>query len=221
MGEIMNKTKEDYLKLIYKLSIETNDEFIKTKEIANTFSYTDQSVNEMIKKLKDDEYLDFVPYKGVVLTRKGKEEALRVTKIHRIWEVFLVEKLGFSWKEVHREAEILEHATTEKVANALYKYLGEPSHCTHGSPIPNVNNDLPNFSKESLYDSKVGDKFKLTRVLDDHELLNYLEEKNITLNDTFDVLKVDTFSDTIEIVANHHHHVITKKVAQMMFGRII
>ena len=86
--------------------------------------------------MKVKKYVSFIPYKGISLTKKGVEIAITLVRKHRIWEVFLTKKLNFLWSDVHADAEMLEHAASDKVIDELYKYLGEPKYCQHGNPIP-------------------------------------------------------------------------------------
>ncbi len=216
----MNKQQEDYLKLIYKFTTEKEEEFVKTKEIANELNLTFQSVNEMLKKLQENNFLEFIPYKGVRLTKKGLDEALRITKIHRIWEVFLVDKLGLSWKDVHLEAELLEHATTDVVAEALYNYLGRPKTCTHGNPIPQNNKTIPELINTNLADLNVGEELLIKRVQDDYDLLEFLEKNNVTINSIIQIIKIDKLNDILEVKVNERNIVISRKVASMIYGEI-
>ena len=94
---MLNRAEEDYIKTIYELTIQKDVRIVKTNQISEYFSYTDQSVNEMNKKLNNKKLFKFIPYKGISLTSKGKKEAIRMIRAHRIWEVFLTDKLGFSW----------------------------------------------------------------------------------------------------------------------------
>ncbi len=129
----MNISKEDYLKTIYELGGETNQ--VNNKDIAKVLKIAPPSVSEMIKKLLGDGYVEYTVYQGVRLTEHGTKEAKRIRRRHLLWEVFLVEKLGYSWDEVHEEAEKLEHVTSEKLEESLDKYLNYPELCPHGSNI--------------------------------------------------------------------------------------
>lgn len=129
----MTINREDYLKIIYELGGEQNK--IGTKNIATALKVSPPSVSEMIKKLVDEDYVEYMLYKGVILTPKGLERAKEVKKRHLLWEVFLVEELGYNSEDVHAEAEILEHVTSAKLQERLEKYLDYPEVCPHGTPI--------------------------------------------------------------------------------------
>lgn len=218
MIKVLNRAEEDYIKAIYELTIQNDQPMIKTNEISEYFGYTDQSVNEMIKKLNQKKFVNFIPYKGINLTNKGKKEAIRMIRAHRIWEVFLTDKLGISWEDVHEDAEKLEHATSERVLNLLYDYIGKPDFCQHGNPIPNLQGDIKKASNFSLASCKVGDVFKLTRVLDLKALLIYLNEENIKLNDELIIIEKDEFNEIIKVKHYDEHKTISMKTAKMLFG---
>ncbi len=214
----MNRQQEDYLKLIYKYTVEKNEKYVKTKTIAEELEITLQSVNEMLKKLQENNFLKFIPYRGVKLSEKGKEEALRITRIHRIWEVFLVDKLGLSWKDVHLEAELLEHATTDVVVEALYNYLDRPEYCTHGNPIPVIGKSSPNLISTSLADLNMNEEFIIKRVLDDYALLEFLEKNNVTIESRVKLINYDGLNEIYEFEVNNKNIFFSKKVATMIFG---
>jgi DtxR family Mn-dependent transcriptional regulator len=217
----MNRAEEDYIKTIYELTVEKKQPMIKSNEIADRFGFTDQSVNEMIKKLETKHLVSFIPYKGISLTKKGKDVAIRMIRSHRIWEVFLTEKLGFSWENVHEDAEMLEHATSPTVLEKLYHYLGEPAYCQHGNPIPPLNGHMEDAIALSLAEVSSGDQFELYRVLDHRELLTYLNTQDIKLHDRFFVVERDIFNGLIKLKKNDQNITLTLKTAAMLFGKII
>lgn len=216
---MLNKAEEDYLKIIYELAIKSGFMLVKTNEISNYFGYSDQSVNEMIKKLEHKKLLTFMPYKGIQLTKKGEAEALRMIRLHRIWEVFLADKLGLSWENVHEDAEKLEHATSDVVLNKMYQFLGEPDYCQHGNPIPNDKGKMMPVSQLNLFDCEKGTLFLITRVLDDKHLLVYLNENGLSLNQEISITKKDDINGII--VVRHLHNMITLSAhtAKMIFGK--
>ena len=216
----MYYAEEDYIKLIYELAIENDVELIKTSDLSSKFGYTDQSVNEMIKKLSQKGLVTFIPYKGIKLTENGLEQAIRMTRSHRIWEVFLTEKLGFLWQDVHEEAERLEHATSPRLVEKLFDYLGRPMHCSHGNPIPSIKGPTQNPARLSLLSLNQNESFKLTRVLDHKELLTFLNKNQINLGDTIKVVEKMAFEDLLKIDVNDKEMIISSKVADMLFGEI-
>ena len=214
----MFSAEEDYLKLIYELSLEQDTQFVKSSTLAKTFDYTMQSVNEMIKRMASKGYIEYVPYKGITLTETGKKEALRMIRAHRVWEVFLAEKLGLPWEALHEEAEKLEHVTSEEVLERLYIYLDQPKTCMHGNPIPNHEGVVHTKKDSSLWNSKKGQTFILKRVKDDKALLSYLNEIPLSLNDQVKIDQKDEFGGIVYIRKADKIHAITKKIALMIFG---
>lgn len=218
---MLNRAEEDYIKAIYELTIQNEKDLVKSNEISEYFGYSDQSINEMIKKLNTKKLVTFKPYVGISLTNKGKKEAIRMIRAHRIWEVFLTDKLGFSWENVHEDAEKLEHATSDEVLNRLYEFIGKPDYCQHGNPIPDVSGLIKKSSTFPLFSCEVGQTFKMTRVLDFKALLVYLNEEGIKLNDEITIKEKDLFNGIIKI--SHHDRLVTMsiKTAKMLFGEVI
>ena len=138
-----SKALEDYLKIIYKLEGSgCKEKGVKTSLIAERLSISQASVSSMIKKLSEQNYVYYAPYYGVSLTESGRKIALNMVRKHRILELYLVERLGYSWDEVDEEAEILEHAISDKLANKMWEDLGRPTEDPHGSPIPSITGEV-------------------------------------------------------------------------------
>ena len=129
-----NQSTEDYIKGIYKLR--KNGNGVSTSELARHLNIGDGSVTGMLKKLSDKKLIKYIPYKGVSLTESGTKLALQMIRRHRLWEMFLVQFLGYRWDEIHNEAERLEHVTSDAMERRLDKALGFPKFDPHGDPIP-------------------------------------------------------------------------------------
>ena len=149
--------EENYLKAILKLSNNTEDT-VSTNAIAQEIEAKASSVTDMIKRLTDKQLVDYVPYRGVSLSKSGLKRAVEIVRKHRLWEVFLVTKLHFKWDEVHDVAEQLEHIKSQKLVNALDTYLGYPQHDPHGEPIPNKDGQFPEiiFKRLSELEKSIG-----------------------------------------------------------------
>jgi DtxR family Mn-dependent transcriptional regulator len=212
-----NRAEEDYIKAIYELTVERDLELIKTNELAERFNYTDQSVNEMIKRLATKKLVAFYPYKGVELTQKGKSIAVKMIRAHRLWEVFLTKELGFAWESVHEDAEMLEHASSDELLAHLDSFLGYPKYCQHGNPIPNMKGKSAPTYHQTMIELSVGDHFEIVRVLDLKELLIYLNEKKIRLYDQFTIIEKDEFNHLITINSLDRTYVLSYKTAKMIF----
>ncbi len=136
---MVSKALEDYLKIIYKLEDRTPEEKgVQTSAIAERLAISQASVSNMLKKLAEQGFIEYAPYYGVSLTDAGRKIALNMIRKHRILELYLVERLGYSWDEVDEEAEVLEHTISDKLADRMWEDLGRPTHDPHGSPIPSA-----------------------------------------------------------------------------------
>ena len=135
-----SRAVEDYLKAVYKLQ-QAGDP-VSTTALAEELDRSAASVTNMVKSLAAQGLLRHTPYRGVLLTATGKAAALRIIRRHRVIELYLIERLGFSWEDVHAEAERLEHAASEALIDRMAQALGEPSIDPHGSPIPTRDGEL-------------------------------------------------------------------------------
>ena len=131
-------TEENYLKAIYYLHEQDKNEKVTVQAIAERMNIKPSSVSEMLKKLAEKKLMNHEKYYGINLTDKGKKTAVGIIRKHRLWEVFLVDKLGFKWNEVHDIAEQLEHINSDELTEKLDKFLGHPKTDPHGDPIPDV-----------------------------------------------------------------------------------
>ena len=210
---MITKAEENYLKAILKLS-EQSEDSISTNAIADELSTKASSVTDMIKRLTDKQLVDYIPYHGVSLTKKGLKKAIEVIRKHRLWEVFLVNKLNFQWDEVHDVAEQLEHIRSAKLVNALDKFLGFPKHDPHGEPIPNKKGQFPKSFSQPLSILSVGAKGQVIGVAQDNPVfLKYLDSLNITLGTMVKIIKKIDFDLSMEIKINDRHIQISNDVA--------
>ncbi len=142
--QVLSYTEENYLKGIFKLTIEMADKTeAGTNEIANHLGIKPASANDMLKKLKDKKLIQYERYGKSSLTKEGKKLAIEIVRKHRLWESFLFEKLAFNWDEVHEVAEQLEHIQSKKLIDKLDQFLNYPSTDPHGDPIPNAKGEWP------------------------------------------------------------------------------
>jgi DtxR family Mn-dependent transcriptional regulator len=161
----LSRSVEDYLKAIYGLS--GCSESVSTSAIADALDIQPASVTGMVKRMAEWGLLEHLPYKGVVLTEPGTREALRVLRRHRILETYLCERLGFSWDDVHDEAERLEHAASDHLIEQMATALGSPSHDPHGSPIPTPSGDIEDTVLSTLADARPGARLVIRSVRDE------------------------------------------------------
>ncbi|MDX1495309.1 MAG: metal-dependent transcriptional regulator [Longimicrobiales bacterium] len=161
----LSRSVEDYLKAIYALS--DSGDPASTSAIAEALDIQPASVTGMIKRMAESGLLEHVPYKGVRLTEPGALEALKVLRRHRILETYLCEKLGYSWDDVHDEAERLEHAASDKLIERMAGALDFPSHDPHGAPIPTRAGDIETTDLATLADARAGDRVLIRAVRDE------------------------------------------------------
>ena len=194
----MSQSIEDYLKGI--LILKGKREY-SNKNLAETLNVSPASVSEMIRKLEKEGYL-IINKKEVTLTERGEIKAKGVIRRHRVWEVFLADKLGYSLEEIHDEAEILEHVTSEKLLRKLEKFLFYPETCPHGGPIIYDYKNLNPDKIRQLSEVEVGDKITILKVEDNIELYDYLKELNVQINEKYIVKKIDPFNGPIYMLLN-------------------
>ncbi len=210
-------SEENYLKAIYHLG-KQGSLAISTNTIANKMSTKASSVTDMLKKLADKKLVDYKKYQGVSLTKKGKDIASNVIRKHRLWEVFLVEKLKFSWDEVHDIAEQLEHIKSQKLINELDAFLGFPTTDPHGDPIPDKNGRIVKNNAVSILEIKTGNEGVLTHVKDSSDVfLKYLNKNNLALGDKIKVIDIEPFDNSVKIEAKEKQMIISKNVAGNLY----
>lgn len=169
---------EDYLKAIYQLT--RGDAPVGTSAIAERLGVAPGSVTGMLKRLAQKDLVEHERYQGTRLTDRGNREAIRMIRRHRVVELFLVEVLGYTWDQVHPEAERLEHAVSDELVNRMAAVLGNPAVDPHGHPIPSAAGDILTTALPTLADLEVGDRAVLRRVSDeDPEALRYLARLNL------------------------------------------
>lgn len=162
----LSPSVEDYLKAIYGLC--ESGEAASTSAIAEALDIQPASVTGMVKRLAESRLLEHVPYRGVRLTKSGQREALRVLRRHRILETYLCERLGYSWDDVHGEAERLEHAASDALIERMAAALQFPRHDPHGAPIPTRAGDIESTDAVTLADARPGDRLRIRAVKDEH-----------------------------------------------------
>ncbi|MDG1518649.1 MAG: metal-dependent transcriptional regulator [Flavobacteriales bacterium] len=200
---MQTSTTEDYLKAIFKLS--GKDKVgVSTNSISEELSTKASSVTDMVKKLSDKNLVNYIKYQGTTLTKEGENIALMVIRKHRLWEVFLVEKMEFGWDEIHEIAEQLEHIRSPKLIDKLDEYLGYPKNDPHGDPIPDKNGVFPKLKIFKLNELKIGEEAILTGVSEDSkDFLRYLDGINLKLGSEIEVLDFFKFDKSIQVKINN------------------
>ena len=207
---------ENYLKNIYELSV--SEAKVTTSLLADRLGIAPASVTGMIKKLSKKGFLRHIPYKGVVVTEKGKRSALKIIRKHRLWEMFLVEVLHFSWDTIHEEAEAFEHIMSDKMENKIDEVLGFPTVDPHGAPIPRKDGTIKKMNLKPLGLAKEGTTVRVLSVIDENpELLQYASSIGLTLNKKIVVKQKNKFDDSLVIRIGSKETVISSKLAQNIF----
>ena len=192
-------SEENYLKAIYNQTKEGVRKITPTS-IADELHNNPASVIDMLKKLGDKKLLTYDKVKGAKLSDRGLKIAIDIVRKHRLWEVFLLEKLGYTWGEVHDIAEQLEHIHQEDLADRLDKFLGYPNYDPHGDPIPDKNGKLPATKWLPLSEIEIGKKVKVMNVDDNSpDFLKYLDKQNIGLNSTIIIKEIQNFDKSLLI----------------------
>ncbi|MDE2393459.1 MAG: hypothetical protein RL422_1147 [Bacteroidota bacterium] len=195
-------TEENYLKVIHRLS-EATSEDISTNAVAELMQTKAASVTDMLRKLAEKGWVNYQKYQGVRLSAEGEKIALSIVRKHRLWEVFLVDKMGFNWDEVHEIAEQLEHIESDQLVNKLDEYLGFPKTDPHGDPIPNKEGILPELAYSHLSDIKTAKTCKLMGVAQDSAVfLQLLTKLNLSLGAKLDIQEINEFDRSIFVSIN-------------------
>jgi DtxR family Mn-dependent transcriptional regulator len=217
----MTFSEENYLKAIYHISLSEEAE-VTTNAIAEMMATKASSVTDMLKKLAEKELVHYKKYQGVSLTEKGRLQAKMIVRKHRLWEVFLVEKLEFTWDEVHDVAEQLEHIHSEKLINKLADFLGNPTQDPHGDPIPDVQGQVIKVEKVLLSELGEGQVGICVGVRDSSsEFLKYLDRQGIALGSSLEVLGKEIFDLSLKIKTDEKEITISNKIAANLFVKTV
>lgn len=208
--------EENYLKAIYHL--DHGGEGVSTNSIAIKMDTKPSSVTDMVQKLADKKVLSYRKYKGTFLTAEGKKIATNVIRKHRLWEVFLVEKLNFHWDEVHDIAEQLEHIKSEELISRLDDFLDHPDFDPHGDPIPDKNGIIKPSEKKLLSELHKGDRGICVGVKESSsEFLQYLDKKNVQIGSKIGILGKEYFDGSMMIQVGDNQFFISKEIANNLF----
>ncbi len=215
---MLSYTEENYLKAMLKLTIDSETGEAGTNELAAMLAVKPATVNDMLKKLKEKQLVDYKKYGKITLTDPGKKIAIEIIRKHRLWETFLYEKLEFSWDEVHEVAEQLEHIQSAKLVAKLDKFLDYPEFDPHGDPIPNQQGELKVQFKRTLASIEVGKKCTMVAVKDNSTtFLQYVDKVGLGINLPIRVLSKQVFDDLIEIEVNDIRSTVSQKFAENIY----
>ena len=215
---MQSNSEENYLKTIYLQNIQGNDK-VSITTLSGALGNNPASVIDMVKKLTEKKLVDYNKSRGATLTESGVKSALLTIRRHRLWEMFLQEKLGYSWDEVHDIAEQLEHVQDENIADRLDKFLNYPEFDPHGEAIPKANGQMPEIKAFTLKKQKIGQACKVVSVNDTSKsFLQYLFRLNIGIGTTIKILeKIDFDGSLILLINNSEKNTISEKFAENIF----
>ena len=208
---------EDYLKTIYLLQ-EKSRSGVSTNAIAASLAVTPASVTGMVKKLAELKLVRHAPYQSVELTKTGEKVALEVIRHHRLLELFLTESLGYSWDQVHAEADKLEHIISEEFEDRIAAQLGNPQVDPHGDPIPAKDGTLIAVQQRSLVDLAEGQSAHITRVTDGNpELLRFAAAQGLRPQTRVTLIEAEPFGGSLRVRVGKTEHSIGRELASQIF----
>ena len=218
---MLSQTEENYIKAIYA-SETLKQGNVSTTVLAEKLSTKASSVTDMLKKLADKKLIHYKKYQGVSLTPKGKNIAIHIVRSHRLWEVFLVNKLDYNWDEVHELAEQLEHIQSETLIDKLEVYLQFPTVDPHGDPIPDKNGNVTPHQNLMLSNIAVNNTCVVVGVKDSSvSFLKFLDNFRIQLGSEIKVISKEDFDKSMVIILNQEKISISNKISANLFVKII
>lgn len=216
----MTLSEEDYLKTIYHLSKEEG-KVVSTNSIAGKMDTKASSVTDMLKKLADKKLVQYKKYQGAKLTETGKKQAAKIVRKHRLWEVFLVEKLHFSWDQVHEIAEELEHIKSDELIEKLDSFLDHPRTDPHGDPIPDKEGNISTMDKVLVSAVRPKESGIVVGVKNSSaEFLQYLDKLHISLGDKIEIIHKEPFDNSMLITVNAKELNISSVLANNIYLKI-
>ena len=216
----MTRSEENYIKTIFHLGKKGIKE-VATNSIAELMETKPSSVTDMVKKLSEKNLVNYRPYQGVSLTPLGNKVALGIIRKHRLWEVFLVDKLDFTWDEVHEVAEQLEHIKSDKLIDRLDRLLEFPEFDPHGDPIPDRNGEFKERDRLLLSEVPAPTKGICVGVRDSSTtFLKFLDKNNIALGNHVQVLEIEEFDGSLIIDINEKKMRISHQIASNLYIKI-
>ena len=212
-----SESEENYLKSIYKL--QANTKKVNTNSLASHLNTKAASVTDMLKKLKSKKILEYKRYYGVRLNEAGNKEALKIIRRHRLWEFFLVSKLGMAWDKVHAIAEELEHVSSLELVKKLDDYLGRPKLDPHGDPIPDEKGEMPVLKQVALNDFPSKKNGFVSSVSNQSsEMMKMLDHYGIGIGSQIKILKTFDFDGSLQVkISKQPVCVISSGFAQNIF----
>jgi len=215
---MLSSTEENYLKALLKLTFESESNEAGTNELAGLLVLKPATVNDMLKKLKEKQLVEYEKYGKITLSPKGKKNALDIIRKHRLWETFLYEKFKFTWDEVHEVAEQLEHIQSVKLIDKLDEFLGYPEFDPHGEPIPDSEGEIKQSFTNNLADVSIGDSCIMVSVKDNSSsFLQYVDKVGLAINSQIRVVSKQEYDALMVIEVNGKTSTVSQKFAENIY----
>lgn len=211
----MTPGKEDYLKEIYKLG--GKEDIVVNKQISDALKIAPASVSEMLGKLRREGLVEYEPYRGSRLTQDGLQIAISLLRGHRLWEVFLIRYLGYSWSEAHEDAELLEHVSPPRLTARLDVLLNHPAYCPHGNAIPHTDGQVDSIPLQTLNRLPEGVRSHIRRVTEETELLDYLQDLGIEIGSAVTVISIGAYEGPLTLDINGRRVQISYKATCQIY----
>jgi len=216
-----SQTEENYLKAMFSLTNEKGE--VNMSEVSNLLKVSKPSANNMVKNLEKQGYVNYEKYKPVSLTSKGKKTAALVIRKHRLTEMYLVEKMGFGWEEVHQIAEQIEHINSVTFFERMDELLGYPEFDPHGSPIPDKSGNISHRKQQALSTLQEGESGKLIALArSSSEFLEFLNSRELQLGTRIKVLSIESYDGSLTVQYNELiSATFSKKVAERLLVEVV
>jgi DtxR family Mn-dependent transcriptional regulator len=220
MQHFASHSEENYLKTLYRLE-DKQVKKVNNIALSKALSLNPATVLEMVRKLTEKKFVAVSEDKTIQLTEKGKKKALSIIRKHRLWEVFLVDKLKFKWNEVHDLAEQLEHIVSDELIIRLEKFLAFPSVDPHGDPIPDENGTVKKVKMQPLAEAPLKKKLTFINVANSsNEFLKYLDKSGLTIGDTLEISEIEEFDKSVTIIHKKNTISLSSEAANNILVRI-
>ncbi len=220
MQHFVHHSEENYLKTLFKLE---NQQIKKVNNVAlsKALDLNPATVLEMVRKMNERKLVEVLADKTIQLTEKGKKLALQIIRRHRIWEVFLVDKLNYKWNEVHDLAEQLEHIESDDIIKRLEAFLGYPSVDPHGDPIPDENGKMKKIKTQPLTEAPIKKKLSIIALGNSSdEFLKYLDKIGLSIGDTIEVTEVEDFDKSVTLSHKKNSITLSNEAAGYLLVKI-
>ena len=211
----MSVNREDYLKVIFELG--GAKQSVSNKAISEVLGLSPASVTEMISKMAKDNMVTYTPYRGTKLSEEGILLGANLVRRQRLWEVFLYDKLNYTWENVHDEAEMLEHNASDFFVEKLADFLGNPEFCPHGGAIPTVDGEMAEEVETTLVDFEIGDDIRIQRVTDEKEFLMYFDQLGLKIGKKYTITGVEAFTNNVILTKKGNEIVVNREAAQHIY----